>query len=301
MTEQDTSTDLTQMKVRDHGVTGLVTAFAATFYLTETTEAAARRRIAQFVETLRDELGSALLWGQHPRTLRWRTAGSVEAVTEWLPDLDPNQAFEFQFHGGDESADAADTEIAGFGNPVWQGGRAYVRVLTPLAQALSDPAGAIKRVSGWAEELQPAHGWAGPAVAEAHEVEFMQLFQPDVWKMVQQTPGLMTDDPVQNVDVLTDKVMGGAWLTFLGPDLAERVAAPEAPARKADYAGGSVLVAAPAPCLAASATADCYDGYRAVSRALDGVAITHHGGLHFSGADRMHADEMATWLSRFAP
>jgi hypothetical protein len=295
--------DLTSYSREAYGVVGLRVGFAAVLYLQDTANAVARGKFARLFDDIRDRLAANLLWGQDPDSLDWIPAAVAPRASDWIPKLGEDEPFEFCFHGGKSAADASDWSFASFGTPAWQGGHAYVRIVTPLADALAAAERARADVVKLADRLKPKHGWSGPAVTESNEAEFMQAFQPEVWKLLQKVPGLMTDDPVQNVDILTDKMLGGAWLDIVGDDLRPGLdveAIRHEPRLKMDaFHGGVVLAAGESPCRSEDLNACGYAPYRTAARATSAIRLRSHRGLHFAGPDRMHAREMTAWLARF--
>lgn len=294
--------------VTEAGEPAVLLGFVATLYFENSHLEYVRDQVAAVVETYESLCGSHLRWAQHPITGHWFPYGSasVPSLQTLFRQVDQNTSWELQTHGGASTRAASDFGVGGFGEPAWRRGRlGYLRLVFPGAWLLDRKHEILDLVLSVCRRIRPVHGYGGLGILESHDVERIQQFQPEVYRLARMFPGLEVDVPLTHARHLTAGIKGVNWLTILDqrwlgqvPGL-DALRAESAQFRFHDYEGGVVIQAGDFPEAGEPGNRATPASYARLARVLAPIRVTHHTSFHYAGPDRFDDESSMQWLARF--
>ena len=296
------------LTITDQDVPAVMVGFLATLYFEDSHSDPVRDRVAAVVETYEALCAEHVRWIQHPTTACWHPYGSARVPTlrALFQRIDQNHAWELSMHGGVAPEAAGDIGIAGFGQPAWESSRlGYLQLALPGAWLLDRKRAILDTVLAACGQLRPVHGYGGLGILESHDAERVQQFQPRVYGLARQRPGLEVDVPLFHLAHLTAGIKGVNWLTILDHRWLERVPAlaglraASEEYRVHDYGSGQMIQAGDLPALGDAAVRDSPALYARLARMLRPIRITSHTSFHFAGPDRFDDHSSMQWLARF--
>jgi hypothetical protein len=262
----------------------------------------------------------AALCGEH---LRWRVfeGGLFSPVAPTAErDIAPyllsdavtqsEDGWAFFWHGGVREEDASEFRLFGFGQPAniedVPPEPSFLTATFPRAWASERPDVLLKLLLGWAERLQPLHGYAGIGIVDAADEGLAAVNENKVHALAMRHPGLEVDYPLDHCLYTAEGIKGGSWITVLSDAFIDRLGGSDAVQQKLGasfrmekYQGGVLIIAGEQPEIG-----DCNrnidtPNYRHLARVLKPIRILEHSGVGESFENWFSAEEFESWLRRF--
>jgi len=196
--------------------------FLATLYFNHAHLEKVRNRVASCFLDYFSLCGDQLKWASFQDKDSWHDLKNEGFITpeQWFSSnqLDENDSWEFEYHGGVNPADASDFSISALGAAKWEsetGDLSYLTVHFPLTGFADRKTGLVDFLLNWCNKLQPIHGYAGIGILESPSLSVAQYYEKTVYAISKRFLGIEVDDPLSHVLYLKGGIKGVNWLTVL--------------------------------------------------------------------------------------